>query len=163
MISLIQKQPAFNFFYLLISKNLKMIFEPVIVKKEFVFQDAKKDKRAARKTLPEKEPLIAHTDPPMFKDELLNTYDKKDKNEAFLKEYVSDLSKMMFITQHKVRQPVTNILGMADLIDQHINSPEALKKIVKYMKQSAQDLDAFTRELTTFISDLEQKGKMKRK
>jgi signal transduction histidine kinase len=88
---------------------------------------------------------------------------ENQRHEEFLKDYVHGLEEMMFMTHHKVRQPVANILGMVTLIDEYTNSPDELKTIVEYMKQSALDLDAFTRELTTFVSQLEQKGKNKSK
>ncbi len=88
-------------------------------------------------------------------------FKKSDKHEEFLKDYVHGLEEMMFMTHHKVRQPVANILGMAILMDEYSNSPEELKKIAGYMKQSALHLDAFTRELTAFVSNLEQKEKHK--
>jgi len=96
-------------------------------------------------------------------DELTNTDNESEKREEFVNEYVRDLEEMMFLTHHKVRQPVANIIGMANLIDKYANSPRELKKIAEYMKQSALDLDAFTQELTAFIKTLEQKGKNKGK
>lgn len=84
-----------------------------------------------------------------------------DDREEFLKEYVHSMEKMMFMMQHRVRQPVANILGMAALIDKYANSPRELKQIAKYMQQSAGDLDEFTLELTNFIGELKQKGKDK--
>ena len=89
-------------------------------------------------------------------------YNEDENRKEFLKQHVHGLEEMMFMTHHKVRQPVANILGMVNLIEQYANSPDELKKIVDYMKQSALDLDAFTRELTTFVANLEQKGKNKR-
>jgi hypothetical protein len=68
---------------------------------------------------------------------------------------------MMFITSHKVRQPVANILGITNILEDCVNSPDQLKMSVGYLKESAQVLDAFTHELTDFISKLEQKGKNK--
>jgi hypothetical protein len=96
-------------------------------------------------------------------DKLTNADNESEKREEFLNEYVRDLEEMMFMTHHKVRQPVANIIGMANLIDKYANSPRELKKIAEYMKQSALDLDAFTQELTAFIKNLEQKGKNKGK
>jgi signal transduction histidine kinase len=82
--------------------------------------------------------------------------------EEFLKGYIDGLKEMVSITNHKVRQPVANIIGMAYLIDEDIRSPEVLKKITGYMRQSAVDLEAFTRELTDFIYNLEQQESIKR-
>jgi hypothetical protein len=63
------------------------------------------------------------------------------------------------MTHHKVRRPITNILGLANVLDHYLKSPATLKKMTGYMKTSALDLDVFTQELTKFIVDLEEKGK----
>lgn len=73
------------------------------------------------------------------------------------KEYLRGLETMLFMTNHKVRQPIVNILGIANLLDNPINSPDELKKLVGYIKQSALSLDTTTNELTAFIHNLEQK------
>lgn len=70
--------------------------------------------------------------------------------------YINELEKMLFITSHKVRQPITNILGLANQLDSPPNSPEEIIKIIGYMKQSALSLENFTSELTTFIYDIKQ-------
>jgi len=97
----------------------------------------------------------------MHKHRSTKAFKESEKHEKFLKDYVQGLEEMMFMTHHKVRQPVANILGMVMLMDEYANSPEELKKIAGYMKQSALHLDAFTRELTAFVSSLEQKEKRK--
>jgi hypothetical protein len=66
---------------------------------------------------------------------------------------------MMFMTHHKVRQPVANILGISRILNQFLRSPATLKKMVGYMEVSAIALDDFTKELTIFVSELEKKGK----
>jgi hypothetical protein len=97
----------------------------------------------------------------MRKHRPTKAFKENEKHEKFLKDYVHGLEEMMFMAHHKVRQPVANILGMAMLMDEYANSPEELKKIAGYMKQSALHLDDFTRELTAFVSNLEQKEKHK--
>jgi len=58
---------------------------------------------------------------------------------------------MMFITSHKIRQPITQIIGLAGLLDTLNDSPQEMKEMTAFIKQSAHALDNFTRELTTFI------------
>jgi signal transduction histidine kinase len=67
---------------------------------------------------------------------------------------------MMFMTSHRVRQPITNILGLSELINLNTNSPEELKEYLDYIKQSALSLDRFTNDLTAFISELGKKGEI---
>jgi signal transduction histidine kinase len=158
MITISQNPPAINFITAL-NNRIRVVGGALIAKAEFVLQNQRKDKptddvlainalaTAATQTKQQLNQLIGDND------------NENEKREQFLKEYVHGLEAMMFMTHHKVRQPVANILGMANLIEKHANSPEELKKIADYMKQSALDLDMFTRELTKFVSDLEQKGK----
>lgn len=160
----------------------KRAAELEIANKELAFQNKEKEKRAAELLAAneelayyneEKENLA--TELIMANDELAYQNEEKEKRAAelnaaykelkntddYLKEYTSGLEEMMFITSHKVRQPVCNILGVASILDQFLKSPGELKKLVGYLKKSALSLDDFTKELTAFISDLEQKGQNK--
>ena len=65
--------------------------------------------------------------------------------------------KMLFMISHEVRQPVANILGMANLFEEHISSPDEIKKILGYLKHSALSLDNFIKDLTTHIYNITQK------
>lgn len=73
------------------------------------------------------------------------------------KEYVEGLEEMIFITSHKVRKPVAQIMGFSHLLDGPIQSQDDLKLIISFMKTSVLSLDNFTRELTEFIHELQQK------
>lgn len=92
-------------------------------------------------------------------DELIAAWAQITKNEKVIDEYMSGLEKIMFVTQHKLRKPVTNMIGIAALLDKKDNSVEEVHQIALYLQKSAIDLDAFTRELTGMLSELSQKGK----
>jgi signal transduction histidine kinase len=77
----------------------------------------------------------------------------RDKSKQQKELRIKALEDMLFITSHKVRQPVANILGIAGLLDNPINSQEELNRIVGYIKQSTHLLDNFTKELNQFIAD----------
>lgn len=67
------------------------------------------------------------------------------------KNYVKHLEEMLYMTSHMIRQPVTNIIGLADQLDLHENlSVEEIKQL-NFIRKSAQDLDIFTHELNDFI------------
>ncbi|MDB5120693.1 MAG: sensory box histidine kinase [Sphingobacteriales bacterium] len=74
----------------------------------------------------------------------------EEKKEKVLK----SLEEILFITSHKVRHPVANILGIATLLDGTDISHDELKNLVDFIKISAQSLDDFTRELTEFVSQM---------
>jgi signal transduction histidine kinase len=158
MITITQNPPAINFITGL-SNRIRVAGGALAAKVEFVLQSQRKDKPADDMLSMDALAAAASQTKKQLSQLAGNDDNENEKREQFLKEYVHGLEAMMFMTHHKVRQPVANILGMANLIEKHANSPDELKKIADYMKQSAHDLDMFTRELTKFVSDLEQKGK----
>lgn len=76
---------------------------------------------------------------------------------SVLKRHVNDLEEILFSLSHKVRQPVANILGIANLLDNKTISIEELNKTVSYMKGSVLLLDNFIKELTTLTSDMKNR------
>lgn len=84
---------------------------------------------------------------------------ERKKVEEERREYVNGLEKMLFITSHKVRQPVTQIMGMSLLLNKTICSREDLLHITEYMKESVKSLDSFTKELTLFMNHLHDRFK----
>jgi len=71
-------------------------------------------------------------------------------------EYIKSLEEMMFMTSHKVRLPIANIIGIAGLLEYDLNKEE-LAKIMDNVKDSVTALDTFTRELTMFIHNVKKK------
>lgn len=76
---------------------------------------------------------------------------QRKKAEQETVEYLKGLEEMLFMTSHRVRQPVANIIGISNLMEMNILSYEELNKIIGYMKTSAVSLDLFTQELTNLI------------
>lgn len=87
--------------------------------------------------------------------------DDKKKHELEREEYTKGLEEMMFMISHKVRQPITHILGVSNMLCSSRLSQEELDKIVGYMQQSALSLDIFTKELTQFMNDQQLKIRIK--
>jgi PAS domain S-box-containing protein len=79
--------------------------------------------------------------------------EKKNAEEEKIAHLLS-LEEMLFMTSHKVRQPIANILGLANQLEENTNSADDTLKIINYIKESAVALDAFTKELTTFIYEV---------
>lgn len=78
------------------------------------------------------------------------------KAEQERKKYTKALEELIYMASQKVRQPVTNILSLATLLDESLITFEELKDICLHMKTSAALLDTFTSELTYFIKDLKR-------
>ncbi|MDX2191331.1 MAG: PAS domain-containing protein [Bacteroidota bacterium] len=70
---------------------------------------------------------------------------------------INHLEEMLFTLSHKVRQPVSNILGISMLLDYNLMKKEELKTIVGYMKKSANLLDVFVSEMTSLIYNHKEK------
>lgn len=139
-------------------KILKKALTYIFVKKELFFQN--QEKRATELIIANKELVYQNQEKEKLTKQLMDVTSELDRAEKHQKEYIHGLEKLMFMTSHKVRQPVTNILGLSLLIDHSTNSPEEIKEYLEYIKQSAINLDTFTIELTVFIHNLKQNKKL---
>ncbi|TDD93658.1 CHASE3 domain-containing protein [Flavobacterium cellulosilyticum] len=119
-------------------KKLLRASELVLANKELAFQNKEKEKRAL---------------------ELLSANQELSTTKNNLKRYIKGLEEMIAMTSHRVRQPIANILGLADILHQSHSSPLELKQIIIYIKESAFKLDVFTKELTDYMVNLNQKKK----
>ena len=85
--------------------------------------------------------------------------DKKNAEEE-MDSHIKALENMLFMISHKVRHPIANILSIASVFEEYANSPEEVLKMISFIKDEAMTLDNFTRELTGFIYELDQKNKL---
>jgi signal transduction histidine kinase len=139
----------------------KRAAELIIANKELVFQNKEKEKRAAELIIANKELAYQNEEKEKRAAELIIANEELKKAKEYQQEYIRGLEEMMFMTSHKVRQSIANILGLSHLLDQSTNSPEEIKESIDYIKESALSLDIFTKELTAFIFELGEKGKTK--
>ena len=133
--------------------------ELILANIELSYQNDEKEKRAAELVIANQELVLQNEEKEKRAAELIITYKELRRAEARMKDHIAGLEEMMFMTSHKVRKPVANILGLTALLEGFIRSPARLRKMIKYLKLSAEELDGFTKELTAFISDMEKKGK----
>jgi PAS domain S-box-containing protein len=87
--------------------------------------------------------------------------DEKKKADEERIEHIKSLEEMLFMTSHQVRQPILNLLGLANQLEDFTNSKEEVTKIVGYIKESIFSLDAFTKELTSYICEVNKNVKRK--
>ncbi|MGL5112299.1 MAG: hypothetical protein ACRC6O_06645 [Flavobacterium sp.] len=78
-------------------------------------------------------------------------------NRLYKKEMHKGLEEIMFMISHKIRLPLTNILGLSNLLTINSNSIEENTELIELIKKSATDLDMFTKELALFINKLDSK------
>lgn len=81
--------------------------------------------------------------------------EKKKATEQRIK-FIKGLEEMLYMTSLKVGQPVSNILGLSNLLSDETLDQVELKEICDFMKESAMQLDEFTTELRTFILNLKK-------
>ena len=64
---------------------------------------------------------------------------------------------MLIITSHKTRAPLATILGLLQLNSEEMSLSD-FKKIIGYLRASAEELDLFTREFTLHLANLKKKA-----
>lgn len=79
--------------------------------------------------------------------------DKKAAEEA-KNQRIHELEELLYMLSHEVRQPVANILGISKIFEKYLDQPEELIKLLYFIKQSAESLDAFTRKITLYVHEL---------
>lgn len=85
---------------------------------------------------------------------------ERKKIEEHRTQYINGLEEVVFMTSHKLRQPVAQIIGMSSLLDTTKSTREDLLQITAYMKESVKSLDSFAKELTLFINNLHDRFKV---
>lgn len=133
--------------------------ELAIANKELIFQNKEKEKRAAELIIANQELVYQNQEKEKRAAELLIINTELTNTENSLKEYIVGLEEIIFMISHKVRHPVSNISGIVQLLEDSSTSPEDLKAMLNYLKQSAITLDDFTKELTIFMDDLQKSTK----
>lgn len=63
---------------------------------------------------------------------------------------------MLFITNHKIRQPIANCLGLLKVIDFNNPSREEINKIHNHFNTTSTNCEKFSRELAEFIYKIGQ-------
>jgi len=68
-------------------------------------------------------------------------------------DYISWLETMMFFLSHRVRQPLTQVLGLSGMLDAGNALPGQQSKVAGLLKQSALSVDKQVKELSRIIYD----------
>lgn len=87
--------------------------------------------------------------------------DEKKKADEERIEHIKSLEEMLFMTSHQVRQPIVNLLGLANQLEDPTNTQDEILKIVGYIKDSVVSLDSYTKELTFYMCELNKNAKEK--
>lgn len=72
------------------------------------------------------------------------------------KSYTKAIEELLFMTSHQLRQPIAQIIGLSDLLENSSHSEAEIHDVVGYMKQSASQLDAYTQDFTARLIEIEK-------
>ncbi|POY39714.1 hypothetical protein C3L50_07720 [Flavobacterium alvei] len=70
--------------------------------------------------------------------------------------FTKGMDKMLFMISHKVRHSISQILSLVSLIEEKSTTEEEIRTFIGYLKEPAQSLDLFTKELTDLMGDLKK-------
>jgi len=140
------------------SEKAKRVAELVLANIELAHQSGEKKRRAAELGIANSELAFQKKEKGKRAIELRDANAKLVKATEHLKDYIKNLEEMLFMISHKVRQPVTSILGLTNLMQNYMLPSNEVAKLIGYIGESAKSLDAFTIELTHFISKLRNKN-----
>jgi signal transduction histidine kinase len=146
-----------------IDENEKCITELKNVNKELMFHYQRNKKCHDELTIAHKDLLSQNKE----KEKQGVVLFKKNKELKNAQEnqtgYIEGLESILFMTSHRMRQPVTNILGLSNLLDDYKNSNNELKVSIEFIKQSALMLDVYTQELTSYTNSLKKEKNIYKK
>lgn len=80
--------------------------------------------------------------------------DDRKRIEEEQKEYVKNLEKMLFMVSHEVRHPVSQILGIVQILQDYRTLDEECAELISNLKVSTEDLDKFIKRLSSFMNEL---------
>lgn len=131
--------------------NLAMVkkIEIAIPMEELVYQNEEKEKLLAELIIANKKLVFQNQEKEKLAAELIIANEELKKAKDHQKECIQELEELLIIT-HKLRQPITQIVGLAILLTDSCYTQKELKKMHDMIRKSAQSLDNFSRELTTF-------------
>lgn len=75
----------------------------------------------------------------------------KNLQESLLKErvaYTETLEEVLFVTSHRVKKPVANIIKIVEIMEDDHISVRNLKEMVPFLNQSAEELNAVVKDMT---------------
>lgn len=121
---------------------------------ELAYEHKEKENRAAELVIANKELAFQTLEKEERAMELLAVNSDLKKAEQYQKLYMKGLTQLIFFISHRVRQPISQIVGISNLLQSSKNSDEDVKQMVGHVKTSASRLDIFTRHLTKLITKL---------
>lgn len=76
----------------------------------------------------------------------------KARKEAIKQKQQEALEEMLFITNHKVRHPISTLLGILEILNNPQFTTEQKIEVIKLVQRPIDDLNDFTKELSDFMA-----------
>jgi|GEM_PF-884448 len=83
---------------------------------------------------------------------------ERKSQELYRQRRIDEAKEILNKISHDIRQPVSSILGVSNLLDEESLSGEELKTITSSMKETAQLLDQRTRQLSDYVTQLRRES-----
>jgi signal transduction histidine kinase len=80
------------------------------------------------------------------------------KQAKIQQEHIVNLEKMIHMVSHEVRQPITQLMGLSNLL-KNLKTSKSVARIHVYINDAIANLDKYTRYLTKYLSELVNKGR----
>ncbi|WP_158857824.1 diguanylate cyclase [Lunatibacter salilacus] len=140
------------------TKIQKWVKEVLKANKELATQYHQKQQKDEELVIVQNELTLQYEAKKELASELTLAYLDLVKTEDALRVHIDGLEDMITMISHNVRQPITQILGISNLLDVSMEyTPDELKTIVNYLKTSVLDLDHFTKEFTVYMQNIYKK------
>jgi len=138
------------------NENEKQITGLKNINKELMFHYQENKKCHDELTITHKELLSQNKENEKQGVVVIKTNKELKKAQETQKGYIEGLESILFMTSHRIRQPIANILGLSYLLNESKNSKEEIKVFIEFIKQSALTLDVYTQELSSYTFDLKK-------
>ncbi|CAN1535175.1 Signal transduction histidine kinase, dimerisation/phosphoacceptor domain [Flavobacteriaceae bacterium] len=138
-------------------ENEKQITRLKNINKELIFHYQANKKCNEELTITHNELLSKNKENKKLSELVSKSNEKLKKVQETQKEYIEGLESILFMTSHRIRQPIANILGLSYLLNDSKNSKEEIKVFIEFIKQSSLILDVYTQELSSYTFDLKKK------
>lgn len=125
-------------------KDLTIAHRTLTIQSKYLKQLSSK-LRATNRTL-----IKEHKNNDKLAQEFMSLHKELLKAQSNQKAYVEGLSELMDMISHKLRQPVVQIMGLTSLVSTEKAFTDNIEMIA-LIKESASNLDCYTKELTELI------------
>lgn len=106
-------------------------------------------------------PIALHTDSEAQYLSVRTVIDDKKHAQVRNEQRLNELKQLLHTISHDMRQPITQILGLLEILNQTENVGDEVTQLLNILNNSAQKLNEYTRALTQQVEHIALKDKIK--